>query len=191
MRYQEELWKGKLGDNYTDDNDRERYVQYKIDIFRGILDKKFNINSVLEYGANIGLNIPAIKQCCPKAKYYGVEINKKAYDKLKKVCTAAWNQSIFDKLDLKADLVFTYGLLIHISPDDLNEAYKVLYEHSNKYILLIEHISKHPFTVVYRERENAFFKGDFINDFQKLYNLKMIKSGKVRGDLIWSLLSKF
>ena len=189
MRYQEELWKGKLGDNYTDDNDRERYVQYKIDIFRGILDKKLNISSVLEYGANIGLNIPAVKQCCPKAKYYGVEINKKAYDKLKRVCTA-WNQSIFDKLDLKADLVFTYGLLIHISPDDLNEAYKVLYEHSNKYILLVEHISKHPFTVVYRERENAFFKGDFINDFQKLYNLKMIKSGKVRGDLIWALLSK-
>lgn len=189
MRYQEMLWSGKLGNDYTIDNDKEIYIKRKMEIFKPILDKKLVINTVLEYGANVGFNIPAIKQFYPKAKYYGVEINKIAYDKLKRNCIA-YNQSIFDKLDLKADLVFTYGLLIHISPVDLNEAYKVIYTHSKKYILIVEHISKNPFTVVYRERENAFFKGDFINDIKKLYNLKLLRAGKVRGDLIWALLSK-
>lgn len=190
MRYQEEIWRGKLGDDYTEDNNREKFIQTKSDIFKDILNNELGIKSILEYGANIGLNIPGVLACCPKAKFYGVEINKSAYDILKSRCTA-FHQSIFDKLNLKADLVLTYGLLIHIDPNDLDLAYKILYEHSKKYILLIEHCCKIPFTAIYRGANDVFFKNNFINDIVKKYNLKMVRYGKVRGDLYWALLSKF
>lgn len=190
MKYQEDLWINKFGNDYIKDNSNSKYIAWKASIFRNIfLSCKISVKSLLEYGANIGLNIPAIKSYYPFIKYYAVEINKLAFNQLKKRNIYSYHQSIFDELNIKCDLVLTFGLLIHIAPDDLNEAYKILYEHSNKYILMIEHFSNNIETKKYRDYDNAFFKGNFANDFIKLYpSAKIIKGGIIKGDLSWKLI---
>jgi spore coat polysaccharide biosynthesis protein SpsF len=52
---------------------------------------------VIEFGANIGLNLKAIENILPNAALHGIEINMKAYEILKEWGGAkAYHQSILD-----------------------------------------------------------------------------------------------
>ena len=59
---QEDFWAGDFGDEYSQRNSSEQFVVGNIALFAKILARTININSVLEFGANIGLNLKAIKQ---------------------------------------------------------------------------------------------------------------------------------
>ena len=169
---QEKFWKGEFGTQYSKRNN-EKKVASNINLFSKIFENTIGIKSVLEFGANIGLNLSAIKALFPKMILSGVEINNIATEQLSKVIDDKniYNQSILDfKTDRKRDLVFTKGVLIHINPDVLDIVYTKLYEYSNKYILVSEYYNPTPVDVVYRGKKGFLYKRDFAGELLEKYS---------------------
>lgn len=161
-------WRGDFGDEYVD---RNKYADWKmgpgVEAFRLILGKT-NIESVLEVGSNIGLNLIFINTLFHgKVKLYAVEPNQKAFGILtsdKRISLKkAWNCDVFQlpPADSSIDLVFTAGVLIHIASDDLARATDEIFRVAKKYILCIEYFSHTPVEVPYRDQMGLLFKRDF------------------------------
>lgn len=198
---QEEFWAGKFGDDYIKRNKSEEIIAGNINLFSKVLRKTYKINSVLEVGANIGLNLIALKYLLPRCNFTAVEINKNAYYELKKLqWVNSYNESILTfKREKKHDLTFTKGVLIHINPNDLEKVYKKLYNFSKKYILIVEYYSPIPVNINYRGHADRLFKRDFAGDMLNLYSdLNLIDYGFIyhldtnfpQDDLNWFLLKK-
>jgi pseudaminic acid biosynthesis-associated methylase len=198
---QENFWAGSFGNKYIDRNSDSQMIIDNIVFFSKILSKIKPINSVAEFGPNIGLNIMALKTIIPKAKFTGVEINKSAADKLKELkYIKVYNKSLFDfKSDEIFDFCFVKGVLIHQNPKLLNKAYKTLFKYSKKYILIAEYYNPTPVKVEYRGHKQKLFKRDFAGEFIKTFGNKidLVDYGFAyhldtfpQGDLTWFLFEK-
>ena len=74
------------------------------------------------------------------------------------------------------DFVFTSGVLIHISPDNISEAINEIYRCTSKYIFGYEYFSEKYEEIKYRGNENLMWKGDFSGMYmEKFASCKMIK----------------
>jgi spore coat polysaccharide biosynthesis protein SpsF len=198
---QEQFWLGKFGDEYTERN--QGSLASNIAFFTKIMDKSRQIQSDIEFGANIGLNLQAIKQLLPQIKLAAVEINKVAVKKLQANfgdSIEIYHQSILDfSPKNKYDFVLTKGVLIHINPDYLGKIYDLLYSSSSRYICVAEYYNPKPVKVTYRGHEGKLFKRDFAGEMMdKFSNLKLIDYGFVyhrdyhfpQDDTTWFLLEK-
>jgi len=121
---------------------------------------------ILEVGANIGINLRAIAELTD-AELFAIEPNARARTKLiedgvvhRENVRGGSAQSI-DFRDGVAELVFTSGVLIHISPDDLLQACKEIHRCSSRYIGCIEYFSDKPEMIHYRGHDDLLFKRDF------------------------------
>ncbi len=156
----EELWKGDFGNEYTKRNPGSPTGDRVF--WERALDKTGTITTVLELGANKGNNLRALRRYLPLSQLDGLEINPVAFKQLEMVADQSECRSILDFEPSRTwDLVFTKGVLIHISPSDLQKAARVLYEASNKYILLSEYFNATPVEIQYRGINGALWKRDF------------------------------
>lgn len=196
---QEEFWANDFGDSYLSRNSSNELKTSNIALFSKILGKVSGLNSVIEFGCNIGLNLEAITFLFPKTSVVGVEINKKACEELAARSMNYFNESFLGNTDYgKFDMTFTKGVLIHQNPSKLKIAYKKLYDHSSKYILIIEYYSPSPVSIIYRGKKDKLFKRDFAGEILDLYpSLKLVDYGFVyrrdqfpQDDLTWFLLEK-
>lgn len=201
---QEGFWAGAFGDEYIDRNKSEHLVSCNIALFAKILACTDNVRSVFEFGANIGLNLIAIKHLLPNAVLSAVEINKQAVVELKKVVKEAvvYQQSILDfswDVPPHQDLVLIKGVLIHINPDMLLHVYQTLYSLSKRYICIVEYYNPTPVSVSYRGHRDRLFKRDFAGELMDKYqDLRLVNYGFVYhrdsnfplDDLTWFLLEK-
>ncbi len=199
---QEEFWAGDFGDEYIGRNTLEDMAPARLALFSKIFDRTKNVNSVMEFGANIGVNLHAIHQLLPKAEIKAVEINKKATETLKSYpwMTKAINGS-FTSQDFsnEADFTFTSGVLIHINPDMLPKAYENLYKASRKYVMVCEYYNPAPVAIPYRNHQDRLFKRDFAGEMLETYkDLELIDYGFCyrrdpnypMDDLTWFLMKK-
>ena len=169
---QEVFWQQVFGADYIARNKSEGLLASNIVLFSKILEKKRQPVAVLELGANIGMNVRALKLLFPEQVHAAIEINPQACEELAKVVDEGnlFSGSIFDvEIDRTFDLVFTKGVLIHISPDLLPSVYEKMAKWSNKYVLMIEYFNPTPVTVNYRGHENRLFKRDFAGEFLDSY----------------------
>jgi spore coat polysaccharide biosynthesis protein SpsF len=198
---QEVFWHGTFGDEYIDRNKSKSLLASNISFFSKILSNSEGINSVFEFGCNIGMNLKAIQALLPMSKLSGVEINKTAVAELRKNNDIEVIEgSILDlQIDSTFDLTLIKTVLIHINPDRLDEVYSRLYEYSNKYICIAEYYNPSPVNVQYRGHENRLFKRDFSGEFMQKYpNVKLIDYGFVyhkdpnfpQDDISWFLMKK-
>ena len=198
---QEIFWTGDFGDRYIDRNLGADRNIHNIGLFCDILRHTDRIESVIEFGANIGLNLRAIKIILPGAQFHGIEINRKAFEILKEWGGGkAYHQSLLDfEPRIKFDFAFTKGVLIHINPEQLPRVYETLYNSSKKYICLVEYYNPRPVEVPYRSYRNKLFKRDFAGDMlDKYHDLNLLSYGFVyhrdkhfpQDDLTWFLLKK-
>ena len=206
MKYateQEAFWAGEFGNDYVDRNHDEKVVGFRTALFAKILRRTMNVRSALELGANIGLNIRALRNLLPACSFTAVEINEKASDVLGEIAgTKVLTGSIleFEPAQLgHHDLSFTSGVLIHIEPGHLPEVYARLYECSNSYILVNEYYSPAPMQVRYRGHSERLFKRDFAGELLDAYpDLELVDYGfQYRrdhnfpaDDMTWFLLKK-
>ena len=66
------FWEGEFGNKYINRNNHPNMINDNINIFKKSLFKnKIKINSVLEYGANIGLNLLALNKIIKTWHYCG------------------------------------------------------------------------------------------------------------------------
>ncbi len=199
---QESFWAGKFGTNYIDRNSGEDLLASNLNFFLKALKQTKKITSCIELGANIGMNLKALKLLYPGLNIDAVEINKQACLELEKVVgkTHTFNKSIFDfNSKLKYDFVLIKGVLIHINPDRLSNVYKKLYQLSNRYILIAEYYNPSPVTISYRGHNDRLFKRDFAGEFlNKFPNLNLVDYGFIyhrdqnfpQDDITWFLIEK-
>lgn len=168
---QEEFWAGEFGNDYTDRNASSALKAGNINLFSKILGRAGKISSVIEFGANIGLNLIAMRALIPGVSISAVEINQKAVRQLKKIADIkVHHQTILEyKSKSKADLALIKGVLIHINPDELQKVYTTLYNSSKKYICIVEYYNPTPVEITYRGHEGRLFKRDFAGEFLDKY----------------------
>lgn len=200
---QEEFWAGKFGDQYIERNIGEEYLASNLSFFLKTFRQISKPISLIEFGANVGMNLRAIKSLFPKIKLSGIEINKSAGKELSDFIGAAnvFNGSIFDFEPLeKYEVCLIKGVLIHINPEMLSLVYKKLYETSSRYILIAEYYNPSPLVVKYRGNDDRLFKRDFAGELLDTYaDLRLVDYGFVykrdnsfpQDDVTWFLLEKF
>ena len=201
---QEDFWAGEIGDKYIEKNSktlRSISISNSIAMFSKILSGTKSVESVIEFGSNIGLNLRAIKMLLPNAKLSAIEINNKAISELEKIeGLKVYNMSIPDFVpDFKRDFVFTKGVLIHINPNILQDVYGLLYETTNRYICIAEYYNPTLLEVIYRGQRNKLFKRDFAGEMLNKFNdLQLVDYGFVyhrdnnfpEDDITWFLMEK-
>jgi pseudaminic acid biosynthesis-associated methylase len=205
---QELFWENEFGETYINRNLGNELLSANISFFSRALKMAGNFNSIIEFGANVGMNIHAIKLLYPNLdKITGVEINQIAAQKLKSenADIEVFNGSILEYQTLpnnQYELALIKTVLIHINPDDLQLVYQKLYESTSKYILVCEYYNTTPVAINYRGYSNKLFKRDFAGELLDKYsNLELLDYGfiyhKENGpayalidDITWFLLKK-
>jgi len=187
---QEKVWSGKFGKNYTDRNilPPEELDQVYIDRYglsRTFLNKEFIENKInknkkiLEIGCNIGNQLAIIQKMGYKNLWgielqdYAVELAKERMKDANIIKSSAFNIPFKDSY---FDLVFTSGLLIHISPKDINYVLDEIFRCCNSYIWGLEYFIPEGYeTVVYRGNDNLLWKTDFSKLFlDRFADLKLV-----------------
>src|SRR4051812_43099010 len=125
-----------------------------------------NCESVLEVGANIGLNLEAIGTISD-AELYAVEPNAIAREELiaaEFVHERNIRADYADKIgfpDEIADLVITSGLLIHIPTDKLIPSMKEIHRCAKRWIISAEYFAPSEEMIPYRGHDNALWRRDY------------------------------
>lgn len=168
---QEAFWEGEFGNQYVARNQGARIIASNTHLFAKILTRVRNIDSLIEFGANIGNNLKALRHLLPEAKLSAIEINSLAVEQL-----ATWGEAeVFHRsiLDFDPpgqwDMSLIKGVLIHIAPDYLPDVYDRLYRTSRRYICLVEYYNPTPVEVSYRGHANRLFKRDFAGEMLDRY----------------------
>jgi spore coat polysaccharide biosynthesis protein SpsF len=199
---QEKFWAGQFGDDYISRNKGGALLASNLNFFSRALQQTSGLTSCLEFGANIGMNLRALKLLYPNIRQQGIEINKSASEELINFLGKdnVYNQSILSfKSDIKYDLVLIKGVLIHQDPDVLPIIYSKLHRATSKYILISEYYNPSPVAVLYRGHEEKLFKRDFAGEMlDKFSDLKLVDYGFVyrrdpsfpQDDITWFLLKK-
>jgi len=198
---QEEFWVGTFGDEYTQRNQGKYLHASNLALFSKIFSRTEKVSSVIEFGANIGLNLLAIKALRPEIEINAVEINESAVKQLKKLdAIKVFHQSILDfSPESEIDFVFTKGVLIHIDPDKLSDVYDLLVKTSSRYICIAEYYNPTPVEISYRGHKGKLFKRDFAGEIMKKYpDINLIDYGFIyhrdpvfpQDDITWFLLKK-
>lgn len=199
---QEEFWAGEFGTEYISRNNSDQLLASNLHFFSNALKQAGKINSLIEFGSNIGMNLKAIKLLYPGIDLHAIEINENAVKQLSELIGDAniFNGSIFD-FDKKsvAEVSLIKGVLIHINPDLLGNVYQKLYDASNKYILVCEYYNPSPVSITYRGHADRLFKRDFAGEMlEKFKDLRLVDYGFAYkrdiafplDDITWFLLKK-
>lgn len=199
---QEEFWSGEFGTDYIGRNEGSQLLASNLNFFVKSLNQAGKIKSVLEFGANIGMNLKALKLLFPDINPSGIEINSQAAQILEKIIGKenVFTGSIFEfEPKGKVDLVLIKGVLIHINPDMLPNVYDKLYQSSEKFILVAEYYNPSPVSIPYRGHMDKLFKRDFAGELMDKYpDLELIDYGFSykrdrafpQDDITWFLLKK-
>jgi len=168
---QERFWAGEFGDAYMERNRRPEQLAAKVAVFAKILSSAGDVGSVLELGANVGLNLEALHGLLPAAELAAVEINHKAAGELRRFdWLTVYESSVLEfQPQAPVDLVLTSGMLIHINPTKLADVYGTLYTASQRYICLIEYYNPTPVELLYRGERGKLFKRDFAGELLDAY----------------------
>ncbi len=199
---QEKFWVTEFGNEYIQRNQSEQLLASNLNFFSKALKQTGKISSCIEFGANIGMNLKALKFLYPSIKLHAVEINEKAVQELGKLIgdEHVFQGSIFDvPTNQKVDLSLIKGVLIHINPEKLDLVYRKLYESSSKYILIAEYYNPSPVAMSYRGHSDRLFKRDFAGEFLDKYpETVLIDYGFVykrdpafpQDDITWFLIGR-
>jgi len=199
---QEAFWAGDFGTAYIDRNKGDALLASNLDFFAKALRQAHGLASCIEFGANIGMNLRALKLLHPGQQQYGIEINPEAARQLGEVVGPAnvMQQSILDYQPSRTfDLVLIKGVLIHINPDVLPDVYDRLVQSTGKYLLVGEYYNPAPVAINYRGHSDRLFKRDFAGEIMERHpNMQLVDYGFAyrrdpnfpQDDITWFLMEK-
>jgi spore coat polysaccharide biosynthesis protein SpsF len=199
---QEAFWAGEFGSEYINRNLGGALLASNLNFFSRALARAGKIESCIEFGANIGMNLRALRLLYPELDGHAIEINPQAAEKLAEVIPAAniHQQSILDFAPARQwDLALIKGVLIHINPDWLSKVYDALHRSSCRYVLLCEYYNPTPVAVSYRGHSDRLFKRDFCGELLDRHeDLELVDYGFAyrrdpafpQDDITWFLIEK-
>ena len=189
-------WEGEFGSEYTkrnlytlpefDELHMSKHGITRSEAVEPFLGRLSRDMKILEIGTNVGLELKLLANMGFK-HLYGIEINDDAIDISKKITQGLpiyiVKGSAFDipYKDEYFDLVFTAGVLIHISPRYIKDALKEIYRVAKKYIWGNEYYAEEYEEVLYRGKKDLLWK----TNFSKLYidsfdDLKLVKEKRMK-----------
>lgn len=199
---QETFWAGDFGTDYGQRNRGEQLLASNLNFFVSALRAARGIRSCLEFGANIGMNLKALKLLHPGLDAYGIEINADAARQLADLLTPdkVFPTSILDFQPARTwDLALVKGVLIHINPDMLPLVYDKLVASTSRYLLVAEYYNPAPVAIPYRGHTDRLFKRDFAGEIMERHSqLELIDYGFAyrrdpsfpQDDITWFLMHK-
>lgn len=199
---QEAFWAGHFGSDYIGRNDSRQLLASNLNFFVRSLQRAGSIGSCVEFGANIGMNLRALKMLFPAMTQRGIEINPDAAARLGEFIgnDNVYTGSIFDyPVAEPADLVLVKGVLIHVNPQMLSATYQKLYDASRRFILVAEYYNPSPMAIPYRGHADRLFKRDFAGEMLEAFPaLELIDYGFAyrrdpafpQDDITWFLMQK-
>ncbi|WP_281883041.1 pseudaminic acid biosynthesis-associated methylase [Paenibacillus sp. YYML68] len=198
---QMDFWNGQFGSEYTDRNtysyeELDGFYKAQFGVTRTEMNQEFlgglSLATTLEAGCNVGNQLRCL-QAMGFNGLYGIELQQYAVEKSKQLSRGIniIQGSLFDIpfKDSYFDMVFTSGVLIHISPDDIYKAIDEMYRVSNRYIWGFEYYAEAGYQEVqYRGNEDKLWKTNFMQLFLDRYpNLQVVKEKiykYVQSDLV-------
>jgi len=166
MTKQIDIWKSEFGDAYTDRCDRPPQ-EHKRDILAAVIDR-LQPARILDIGCNTGRHLEWI-QDHGDYQLYGMEPNLKALGaarrRLPEVNLVEGNTFDIPFKDGFFDLVYTLGVLVHISPDDISRAMREIVRVCRGYVFFYEYYAEDWTEVHYRGHKNFLWK----TDYRRLY----------------------
>ncbi len=199
---QEKFWAETFGKEYIERNKGEKLLASNLNFFTKALKSTQGVKTCIEFGANIGMNIKALKLLYPEQEHHAIEINSDAVAELQNILPKdnIFEGSILDFNPKKVfDLTLISGVLIHINPDELVNVYDKLVASSSKYLLVAEYYNPSPVTVPYRGHMDKLFKRDFAGEIMDRHPImKLIDYGFAyrkdpnfpKDDITWFLMEK-
>jgi pseudaminic acid biosynthesis-associated methylase len=199
---QEAFWAGDFGTEYIQRNQGDALLASNLAFFSKALQQAKNIKTCIEFGANIGMNLKALKLLYPSIDAHAIEINEDAAQELGKVLSEnqIHNQSILDfSASRQWDLTLIKGVLIHLNPEVLPLVYDKLFATCGRYMLVAEYYNPSPVAIPYRGHSDRLFKRDFAGEILDRYSqLKLVDYGFVyrrdvnfpQDDVTWFLMEK-
>lgn len=199
---QESFWAGEFGKEYIGRNAGSDLLAANLAFFSRALGKAGRLDSCIEFGANIGMNLRALRMLFPHQEQYAIEINPSAVAELGGILPQdhVFHASILEFSSERSwDLALIKGVLIHINPDYLPEVYDRLYHAAGHYLLVCEYYNPSPVAIPYRGHAERLFKRDFCGEIMDRYpDLKLVDYGFAyhrdpnfpQDDISWFLMEK-
>ena len=199
---QETFWAGSFGTEYINRNQGANLLASNLALFNQALRSAHKPESCIEFGANIGMNLRALKLLYPSQQQFGIEINIDAASELRKHLPSenVFQTSILDFSPQHAfDLVLIKGVLIHMNPEYLPQIYETLYQSTGRYLLVCEYYNPTPVQITYRGHSDRLFKRDFCGEVLDRYSdLHLVDYGFSyhrdpnfpQDDITWFLMEK-
>lgn len=199
---QEEFWAGEFGAAYIPRNEGPELLASNLNFFARALKQAGRIASCVELGANVGMNLRALKLLYPGIIVKGAEINP---DAARRLAASIGEENVYQgsifhyPVGEPSDVALVKGVLIHINPDMLPAVYQKLYALSRRYVLVCEYYNPSPVAVPYRGHADRLFKRDFAGEMIDRYpDLRLVDYGFVyrrdsafpQDDVTWFLLEK-
>lgn len=165
-----DLWQGPFGDFYQERNKlTEEEVNRRVHFLTAIMQVIYGHTglipqSVLEIGAGQGPNMVAlqkIQQTIQRPmKLYATEINQKARLALSE---NAKQVEILPDIPPEpiAELVITYGVLIHTHPAHVKKLMEKIHNASSRWILSVEYFAPETRPIVYHGEKDALWLDDY------------------------------
>ena len=199
---QESFWAGQFGKEYISRNQSNTYLAANVNFFSKALSAADPMRSCIEFGANVGMNLKALRVLFPSIELNGVEINPHAAKELRQLIgnENTHEQSILN-FESKStfDLTLVKGVLIHINPMELQSVYDKLYSASNKSNHICEYYNPTAVTIPYRGHHDRLFKRDFAGELLERYEGLVLRDYGFayhrdpkfpQDDITWFLLEK-
>lgn len=199
---QEIFWAGAFGTEYIGRNTGSELLATNLAFFAKALTQARCLGSCIEFGANVGMNLRALKLLYPHQEQHAIEINPDAATALQSILPAdqVYQTSILDfAAERTWDLALIKGVLIHIDPEWLPQVYDTLYRAAGRYLLVCEYYNPSPVAVPYRGHNDRLFKRDFCGEILERHaDLALIDYGFAyrrdpnfpQDDITWFLMEK-
>jgi spore coat polysaccharide biosynthesis protein SpsF len=173
-----QAWQGEFGRAYTERNVGD--WRRRVPAFRQML-AGLDLRRVLEVGCNRGHNLVTIGEILgPGAEVVGVEPNLHALALARQAGARVLegHALALPFADRSFDMVFTAGVLIHVSLRDLPTALREIHRVSDRYVLAIEYFAAQETAVEYRGRQDLLWKRDFVAHYQGQFpSLRVLRHG--------------
>ena len=199
---QEKFWAGEFGNDYIARNQGAALLASNLDFFSKAFKNTRDVNSCLEFGANIGMNLKALKLLYPQQEQHAIEINAEAAHLLGQVIPPenVYATSILEFQPSRVwDLVLIKGVLIHMNPEKLPEVYDKLVATAGQYLLVAEYYNPSPVAIPYRGHTDRLFKRDFAGEIMDRHpEMQLLDYGFAyhrdpnfpQDDITWFLMEK-
>jgi pseudaminic acid biosynthesis-associated methylase len=187
-KWEEEFGEGYLERNVYDPVELNTFYMNRFGITKDTLNNDFLKDipkdaKILEVGTNIGNQLFHL-QSQGYTNLYGIEIQDRAINYAKQR-TDNLNIIKSDALDIPFkdnyfDVVFTHGVLIHISPENIKKVIKEITRVSRQYIWGLEYYADEYIDLEYHGQKNIMWKTNFAKLFtDSEIGLEVIKEVKL------------